>query len=368
MIRVLVVDDSAIVRDLLSRGLAKDPDIEVIGTAPDPFIARNKILSEKPDVVTLDIEMPRMDGLTFLKVLMNYHPLPVIIVSSVSTQDKGAALEALSSGAFDVVNKPDGNMSVEGVIDDIIQRIKSAWENRGSFRSRQLAAQALTDRNPGIRPPEARKEDPVTTSRSPQSLAQVRTTDSVIALGASTGGTIALEYVLPALPANLSPVVLVQHMPRNFTAQFAQRLDGLSKCRVCEARDGDILQRGTVYIAPGGMHMEVERKGSSVYARLADGPKVQYQKPSVDMLFWSVARTFGKNALGVLLTGMGRDGAQGLQEMKNQGATAIIQDEESSVVWGMPRAAWEIGAWTHMLPLDRIPESIAQFDRERRGL
>ena len=356
MIRVLIVDDSAIVRDVLSRGLSACPDIEVIGTAPDPFIARNKILSEKPDVVTLDIEMPRMDGLTFLKILMQYHPLPILIVSSVSTNDKQAALEALGEGAFDIINKPDGNLSVQGVLDEIIEKIRAAYDNRDRFRTRQLAIRALS--------PTARtgqRDKPAAADSG--MLARVLTTDSCIAIGSSTGGTIALEYVLPNLPANLPPVLIVQHMPRSFTGQFAIRIDSLCALRVKEAEDGEILQRGHVYIAPGGRHMEVSREGSSVYVRLRDGEKVQFQKPSVDVLFNSMAETFGRNALGVLLTGMGRDGAQGLLAMKNQGAQALIQDEDSCVVWGMPRAAYEIGAYTAVAGLNDIPRLIADYSR-----
>jgi len=356
MIRVLIVDDSAIVRDVLTKGLSASGDIEVVATAPDPYIARNKILSEKPDVVTLDIEMPRMDGLSFLKVLMTYYPLPILIVSSVSTQDKQAALEALRCGAFDVVNKPDGNLSVQGVIDEIILKIRAAYENRTHFLSRQLSAQALLAQ---------KKLSPAAVRPVPDkpsvSLARVVTTDACIAIGASTGGTIALEYLLPSLPANLPPIVVVQHMPRSFTAQFAERLNGISKLTIKEAGDGEILQRGHVYIAPGGLHLEVTREGSSVYTRLRDGEKVQFQKPSVDVLFQSMSVTFGRNSLGVLLTGMGKDGAEGLLQMKKSGAQALIQNEESSIVWGMPRAAFEIGAYTAIADLVEIPKLIQSY-------
>lgn len=348
MIRVLVVDDSAIVRDVLSQGLGSCEDIEVVGTAPDPYIARNKILSENPDVVTLDIEMPRMDGLSFLKIIMTYKPLPVIIISSVSTNDRGAALEALSLGAFDVVNKPSGNLSVQGVLDEVVEKVRAAYEHRDRFRQRQLAVKAMS------KTPRPHVDKMV-------ALAKIRTSDSCIAIGSSTGGTIALEYILPRLPANLPPVVIVQHMPSSFTGQFAQRLDGLSTIRISEAQDGELLQQGNVYIAPGGMHMEVERQGTSVYIALKDGAKVQFQKPSVDVLFHSMAQTFGKNCLGILLTGMGRDGADGMLAMKRQGAETLVQNEESSVVWGMPRAAFEIGAHTAVVDLAEVPSKISAY-------
>jgi len=363
VIRVLIVDDSAIVRDVLSTGLAANPDIEVIGTAANPFIARNKILADNPDVITLDIEMPGMDGLSFLKIIMHYRPLPVIIISSVAGMDKNAALEALSLGAFDVINKPDGNLSVQGLLEEISGKIRLAYEHRDNFRSRQLAIKAMSSTMPDARGKNLQPGEKSTGKQVTKEsvLSNVRTSDNCIAIGASTGGTLALEYILPRLPANLPPILIVQHMPRNFTAQFASRLDGLSKLKICEASDKVLLQRGNVYVAPGGQHLEVIREGSSVYTRLAEGPKVQYQKPSADVLFASIAMTFGRNALGLLLTGMGRDGAEGLLQMKKKGARTIIQNEESCVVWGMPRAARELDAQTEEADLSIIPAMIAEY-------
>lgn len=341
-IKVLIVDDSAIVRDVLSTKLAQFADISIIGVAPDPFIARDKIVQLKPDVITLDIEMPRMDGLTFLERLMAYFPLPVIIVSSVTTDDRHAAIKALEIGAFDVVNKPGGAISVGDIVEELAYKIRQAFEVRTSYtaRRRALSAQLST---PAVRP--------VAVSTV---LGTVKTTDKVLCIGASTGGTVALEYLVRQFPARLPPVLVVQHMPPGFTRQFAERLDTLSELNVVEAGNGDLLAPGTLYIAPGGRHLEVERRGASLYTRLTDAERVHFQRPAVDVLFDSVARALGRNVAAAVLTGMGRDGAEGLLALRKAGARTIAQDEASSVVWGMPKAAVDVGAAAEVLPLDRI--------------
>lgn len=372
MIKVLVVDDSAIVRDVLSAAVEKQSDMELVGTAPDPFVARDKIVRLKPDVITLDIEMPRMDGLSFLERLMHYFPLPVIIVSSVTTQDPYAAVKALELGAFDVVNKPGGSITVEEVKEEVLRKIRAAYEVRDRFveRSSRFATEAAgapRRRHDAVRTDRGLERGIADTGTASEAgagktlLAKVRTTEKLIAIGASTGGTVALEQIFRLLPAHLYPIVVVQHMPANFTRQFALRLSELSQLEVKEAEDEEILQAGTVYIAPGGYHMEVRRRGASLFINLNQKDRLHFQRPAVDMLFQSVAREVGRNALGILLTGMGRDGAEGLLAMKQAGGRTIAQDEESSIVWGMPRSAVELGAATKVLPLARVPEEIVLF-------
>ncbi|OHD16576.1 MAG: chemotaxis response regulator protein-glutamate methylesterase [Spirochaetes bacterium GWC1_27_15] len=346
-IKVLIVDDSAIVRDVLSDKLSQFPYIDVIGVAQDPFIARDKIVKLNPDVITLDIEMPKMDGITFLEKLMRYFPIPVIIVSSVTANDKNAAIKALELGAFDVVNKPGGSLTVNDIYEEIAYKIKNAYQVKDSYISRQNLIKSnllQTKKNP-----------------STQIINSFVTTDKIIAIGSSTGGTLALEYIFKNLPANLPPIVVVQHMPENYTKQFAIRLNELSQINIKEAEDGEILTNGNVYIAKGGNHLIIERKGSSLFSKLINGEKIQFQKPSVDVLFNSLAKTCGKNVIAALLTGMGKDGAEGLLNIKNNGGFTIIQDEESSVVWGMPKAAYDIGAYNKILSLNHIPINIVNF-------
>jgi len=345
-IRVLIVDDSAIVRDVLSTRLAKFSDIEVIGVAPDPFIARDKIVQLQPDVITLDIEMPRMDGLSFLEKLMVYFPLPVIIVSSVTTGDKHAAIRALEIGAFDVVNKPGGSLSVGDIIDEIAQKIRLAHEVRDTFVARRRAV--------GVRYAVTTGTELNVRKASSSNLATVKTTDKLVCIGSSTGGTIALEYLVQRFPAQFPPVLVVQHMPPGFTKQFAERLNTLSPLRVVEATAGDLIVPGTVYIAPGGYHLEVQRRGASLYTQLTTSEREHFQRPAVDVLFRSAAAAMGRNVAAALLTGMGRDGAEGMKVLKDAGARTIAQDEESSVVWGMPKAAIDLGAAEEVLGLDRI--------------
>lgn len=352
-IKVLIVDDSAIVRDVLSTKLAQFPDIEVVGVAPDPYIARDKIVALQPDVITLDIEMPRMDGLSFLGRIMTYFPMPVIIVSSVTTDDRHAAIRALEIGAFDVVNKPGGAISVGEIIEEIAFKIRQAHQIRATYVARRRSVGREYGSGVTVAPPADESH-----------LGQVRTTDKIVCLGASTGGTVALEYLAKQFPARMPPILTVQHMPPGFTKQFADRLDGLSALHVVEAGHGELLSPGTMYIAPGGRHLEIERRGASLYTRLTDGEREHFQRPAVDVLFRSAAKALGRNVAAALLTGMGRDGAEGLLALRNAGARTIAQDEESSVVYGMPAAAVEIGAAAEVLPLGRIANRLTSLIAE----
>jgi two-component system chemotaxis response regulator CheB len=336
-IKVLVVDDSAIVRKVFSEELGRHPDIEVVGTAPDPFVARDKILQLEPDVITLDVEMPRMDGITFLKKLMKYKPMPVIIVSSLTQAGSAMALEALESGAIDVIAKPGSSYSVGELSEQLADKI------RGAAMARR-----------GLRIPVA----PVASSEPSAGYRLIDTTDKVIALGASTGGTEAIKSVLTQLDAAMPGIVIVQHMPAQFTKAFAQRLDGICRMEVKEAEDNDLVRTGRVLIAPGNFHMVLARSGAKYYVRIKTGPLVCHQRPAVDVLFHSVAEVAGKNALGVILTGMGRDGAEGMKHMADAGAVNIAQDEESCVVFGMPKEAIKTGAVQQVLPLSRISQAM----------
>jgi two-component system, chemotaxis family, protein-glutamate methylesterase/glutaminase len=335
-IKVLVVDDSAIVRKIFNEELSKEPDIEVVGTAPDPFIARDKIVKLKPDVVTLDIEMPRMDGLTFLKKLMKYYPLPVIIVSSLTPKGSAMALEAIENGAVEVLAKPGGAYSVGDMCIHLKQKIRAA--SRVNLSRKPLS---VSQPNPG-----------------PVSHSLKETTQKVIAIGASTGGTEALKVILVSMPQNSPGIVIVQHMPANFTTAFAERLNDLCRIEVKEAKDGDSVINGRALIAPGNFHMLMRRNGAKYYVNVKDGPLVHHQRPAVDVLFNSVAQYVGNNAIGVILTGMGGDGAQGLLAMKGAGAKTLVQDEASCIVYGMPKEAVKIGAADKIVPLDRMSQEI----------
>lgn len=352
-IKVLVVDDSAIVRDVLSSIINEQNDMEVIATAPDPFIARDKVVRLNPDIITLDIEMPRMDGLTFLQKIMTYNPLPVIIVSSVTTADPHAAIKALDLGAIDIVNKPGGSISIEEVKLEVVEKIRATYKEKERLIKKWQEQNAT--RKPGGRSQRG--------GRLKSLLGDVTTTDKLVAIGASTGGTTALEAIFQELPKNLPPVLIVQHMPVFFTYQFADRLNGLALANIKEAEDGELIIAGTCYIAPGGKHMEIERRGAHIYIRLHEGERVHFQRPAVDVLFNSVARVAGKNALGIILTGMGKDGANGLLDMKNAGAHTIAQDEGSSIVWGMPGAAVELGAAQSIEPLGNIAQKIIDYTK-----
>lgn len=336
-IRVLIVDDSAIVRKVFTEELSKERDIEVVGTAPDPYVARDKIVRLKPDVVTLDIEMPRMDGITFLKKLMRYFPLPVIIVSSLTPKGSQLALEALSIGALEVISKPSVSYSVGDMSVQLADKIRAVAYARIDTKK------SATD----IKPKKARL--------SSKALAQ--TTNKIIAIGASTGGTEALRVVLTSMPPDAPGILVVQHMPAQFTTSFAKRLDGLCEMTVREAEDGDSITNGLVLIAPGNYHMLLRRSGARYYVAVKQGPLVHHQRPSADVLFDSVADYAGANAVGVILTGMGSDGAQGLLKMKNAGAETIAQDEKSCVVFGMPKEAIKIGAADDVVPIQDVAEA-----------
>jgi two-component system chemotaxis response regulator CheB len=335
-IRVLVVDDSLVVRSVLTRELAAEPDIEVVGAAPDPFVAREMILAQRPDVITLDMEMPRMDGLTFLRKVMYYHPLPVIVVSSLTAAGSTVAVEALRAGAVDVVGKPSSG-DTAGLRTELVAKIRHAAQ----AKVRQITAPLAPAPTSAKAPVAPKPVGPVSAGK-------------LIAIGASTGGPQALEAVLTALPAEAPAVVIVQHMPPGFTQTFADRLDTMCAIRVREAADGDALRPGTALIAPGGYHLIVRGHPGDYQAQVREGPLVSQHRPSVDVLFRSVAKAAGSRAVGVLMTGMGRDGARGLLEIREARGFTIAQDEATSVVYGMPREAVEIGAAMRIEPLERI--------------
>ncbi len=340
MIRVLVVDDSAIVRKILSEQISRAPDIEVCATATDPYVARDKILQLKPDVMTLDVEMPRMDGLSFLSRIMKHRPMPIVIVSSLTRAGSEAAMRALELGAVDVIAKPDTAYGVGSLSQQIIQSIRAAATAK--------IARVPAGVSRRIKRPKFNSED----------LSDLETTNKVLAIGASTGGTEAIKTVLVGLPANTPGTLIVQHMPANFTTSFAQRLDGISDMTVREAKGGEILRPGLALLAPGDKHMVLRRNGHVYEVRVIDGPRVHYQRPSVDVTFKSVAKYAGVNSAGVVLTGMGSDGAAGLLEMRKAGARTIAQDEATSVVYGMPRESVENGAAEVALPLGKIADEI----------
>jgi two-component system chemotaxis response regulator CheB len=335
-IKVLVVDDSAVARQLLSNHLARDPGIEVVGTAPDPYVAWQKIRTLDPDVLTLDVEMPRMDGITFLEKLMRRRPMPVVMVSSLTEAGCTTTLRALELGAIDFVTKP-----LVGLRE----------------RFPELAAE-LTEKVKIAAGARLRQAAPLPAAVRPLAMARgLRTTQRLIAIGASTGGTEAIREFLTALPADAPPVLIVQHMPEKFTRAFANRLDGLCAVSVKEAEDGDRALAGHVLIAPGSQHMRLVRDGTTYLVRLAADPPVNRHRPSVDVLFSSCAEVAMANVAGVLMTGMGDDGARGLLAMRRAGATTFAQDEASCVVFGMPRTAIELGAAVHVLPLARLAEA-----------
>lgn len=341
MIKVLVVDDSALVRKVLTGELEKHDDIEVVGTAIDPYVARDRIVSLKPDVLTLDLEMPRMDGLSFLSKLMKYYPMPVVVVSSLTPKNSENALMALRLGAVDVICKPGSAYSTQNISKQIVKAVRAAavakFEKSVNHREHQPV------KKPGIRYESARL---------------IHTTNKLIAIGSSTGGTKALEEVLTQFPSNIPGTVIVQHMPPVFTRSFAARLDDICEVHVKEAEDGDLIEKGTVLIAPGNFHLLVEKSGAKYYARVKKGPPVHHHRPSVDVLFNSVAEAAGINATGVLLTGMGVDGAKGMFAMKRKGSHTIAQDEETCVVYGMPKEADRIGGVSEILPLSQIADAI----------
>ena len=340
-IKVLVVDDSAIVRKVLTDTLSTEPDIEIVGTAPDPFVARDKILSLNPDVLTLDIEMPRMDGVTFLKKLMHYHPMPVIVISSLGVASGRAALEALAAGAIDVFAKPGGPQSVGELSLSLASKIRAA---KGA-KLRKASPKVST-------PPSTRL---VTEQPFPAA--------SVIAIGASTGGTEAIQRILSDLPENCPGIVITQHIPAVFSRSFANRLNELCAVRVREAENGDRVEPGLALVAPGNFHMLLRGSSTGYRVEIKDGPMVCFQRPAVDVLFHSVAQVAGPNATAAILTGMGSDGALGMLALKKAGARTIAQDEATCVVFGMPKEAIRHGAVDRVLPLGAIPGAILAESR-----
>lgn len=349
MIKVLIVDDSAVVRKLLTEELNKQSDIEVIGTAINPYVAREKIAKLKPDVLTLDLEMPRMDGLSFLSKLMKHYPLPVVVVSSLTPKNSENALTALRLGAIEVICKPGSAYSTQNISREIVKAVRAA--SMAKFdKSLQLGEQKTAALNTGEVQSEVRLK---------------QTTQKIIAIGASTGGTRALEVVLTDLPANSPGIVVVQHMPPVFTSNFAKRLNTICSLEVKEAEDGDLIHTGRVLIAPGNYHMLVKKRGAKYYTQIKQGPPVHHHRPSIDVLFNSVAKAAGVNATGIILTGMGSDGAKGLLAIKEEGAYTVAQDEDTSVVYGMPKVAKKIGAAVDVLPLQEIAGNIIrQFKEE----
>ena len=332
-VRVLIIDDSPLFRSILERMLAGDSDIEVVGTASDPVEAKDLIVAHKPNVITLDVEMPRMDGITFLKRLMRQRPTPVVMISSYTQENSLRTLEALDAGAVDFVAKPppDGNVDLEELRREVLLKIKAAAQVR-------------------MRPPIT-----LSSPRKLPTVAHSKVQEKVIAIGASTGGPKAIQDLLMALPPHICGIVIAQHMPPRFTQTFAERMNALLPLEAKEAQPGDRIVKGRVLVAPGDKHMEVHRDADGYYVRINDNPPIKLQRPSVDLLFHSVARSAGPNAIGILLTGMGDDGAQGLLAMKQAGAFTIAQDEASSVVFGMPKAAITLGAAEMIASLEDIP-------------
>ena len=342
-IKVLIVDDSSIVRRVLSKELNAQAGIEVIGTAPDPYIARDKVVSLQPDVLTLDLEMPRMDGLTFLRKLMKYYPLPTIVVSSLTPKGCDTALACLEAGAIDVICKPSESYSVGDMANQLATVIRAA----ATANIKRITESASSDTYvPKIRRP---------------TNALIKTTHKVIALGSSTGGTEALRSVLTSLPKQAPGVIATQHMPEGFTKSFAERLDGLCEIEVREGVDGDRVVPGLALIAPGNKHMLLARDGARYIVKVCEGPPVCRHRPSVEVLFESTAKHAGQNAIGVIMTGMGRDGARALLSMRKAGAVTVAQDEASCIVFGMPREAIECGAAQIISSLDDIPNHILKF-------
>ena len=355
-VKVLIVDDSALVRKLLKDILESDPHIEVVGTAPDPLIAIRKIKDLKPHVLTLDVEMPKMDGLTFLSRLMRTSPMPVVMFSSLTEQGADATMKALSLGAIDFLAKPKVKIS-EGIEDlkiDLCSKVKAA--------STAKLKKAVSPPNLEV-PPKLGMDAVIKAERT----IPVKEGEKILVIGASTGGTVALEQILNKLPAEAPPTLIVQHMPPVFTNSFAKRVDSLSAMTVLEARDNDELRRGQALIAPGGKHMIVNKGPRGYFVRIKDGPPVNRHVPSVDVLFRSAANTLGPNALGVILTGMGDDGARGMREMLNAGAFTIAQDEESCVVFGMPKVAIEMGGVSKILSLSSIAGFIMNMVKHEKG-
>jgi two-component system chemotaxis response regulator CheB len=350
-VRVLIVDDSAVVRQTLTSILQSDSSIEVIGSASDPYIAVKKIMDEVPDVITLDIEMPRMDGLTFLRRIMSQHPIPVVVISSLTDKGSETGIRALEYGAVEIISKP--KLNTKQFIEESCIRICDSVKAAALAQVKRMVVVDKIEVTPKL------SADAIISEGSSHSMLQ--TTEMVVAVGASTGGTEALREFLMALPHDCPGIVIVQHMPEKFTKSFANRLNELCKITVKEAEDGDTVIRGRALIAPGNMHLLLKRSGARYYVQLNEGPLVNRHRPSVDVLFRSFARYAGKNAIGIIMTGMGDDGAKGLLEMRMAGAKTIAQDEKSCVVFGMPKEAIRLGAAERVISLEQIAPAMMKL-------
>jgi two-component system, chemotaxis family, protein-glutamate methylesterase/glutaminase len=354
-IRVLIVDDSASVRQMLTRVLESDPEIEVVGVAADPYIAVERIRQNPPDVITLDVEMPRMDGLTFLEKIMSQHPIPTVICSTLTEAGSDIALQALERGAVEIITKP--KLGAQEFFEESRIRICEAVKSAAGARLRKLRVnRAAMQASPKLTA-DAVLDKPLA------NRAMIQTTEKVVVVGASTGGTEALREFLEAMPADCPGIVIVQHMPETFTARFAERLDQICRVTVREAKDGDTVIRGQALIAPGNRHLLLKRSGARYYVEVKDGPLVSRHRPSVDVLFRSAASYAGRNVVGVIMTGMGDDGAKGMLEMKQTGAVNLAQDEDSCVVFGMPAEAIKLGGVDRVLPLGRMAAEVVRLCR-----
>ena len=369
-IRVLIIDDSALVRRLLTEILGSDPEIEIVGTAMDPHIARQKIKDLKPDVLTLDVEMPKMDGISFLRQLMRLRPMPVIMISSLTEEGAEITLEALSAGAIDFISKPKVDIAgtLKDYAEDIVNKVKSAAKVKVVARdSRPVTNRAALKKPQDFEPGNLDEKYTATVIlQRPAQIRTLKTTEKIIAIGASTGGTEAIKELLVQMKPDSPAMLITQHIPPVFSSAFARRMNQCSAMTVLEAEDGQQVLPGHAYIAPGDKHLLLVRDGARYRCELNDGPPVNRHKPSVDVLFRSVAQNAGKNAVGIILTGMGADGARGLNEMREAGAVTIAQDEKTSVVWGMPGEAVKIGAALKVLPLDQIPSGLVNALNELR--
>lgn len=355
-IKVMIVDDSAVVRQVMMELLKADPGIEVTAAVADPLFAMQRMKMQWPDVVLLDVEMPRMDGVTFLRKLMHEHPTPVVICSTLTEAGAPTSIEALAAGAVTVITKP--KVGLRQFLNEAAHELTTAIRTAARANVRRLAARAEATSHA---PLEVRRKNTADVMLAPASdRAMTRTTEHVVAIGCSTGGTQALQQVLAALPSVCPAVVIVQHMPPTFTAAFAKRLDGLCKITVKEAQNNDRVVPGCALIAPGGKHVMLQRSGAQYYVEVREGPPVNRHCPSVDVLFRSAAKVAGPNAMGIIMTGMGDDGARGLKEMRNAGAHTIAQDEQSCVVFGMPKEAIRLEAVERIMPLDELPRAILQ--------
>ena len=358
-ISVLIVDDSAVVRQILKEILSSDDEIEVVGTAIDPYIARDKIKRLHPDVLTLDIEMPKMDGISFLRNVMRLRPMPVVMISSLTQKGADIALEALSIGAVDYISKPKIDIAHElsGYAEEIIEKVKTAAHAKILPNTSELSPVTMLHRKSIESLNQLRKKKPQD---------KLKTTEKIIAIGASTGGTEAIKEILINMRPDSPAIVIAQHIPKAFSTAFSKRMDSLSPMAVCEAEDGQHVLPGHAYIAPGDRHLLLVREGARYYIRLDDGETCNRHKPSVDVMFRSVEEAAGENAVGVLLTGMGADGAKGLKKMHDSGSKTIAQDENSSVVWGMPGEAVKLKATDYVLPLNKIAQKIQLLISEEK--